>query len=144
LAQEIPTFARWLLDHVRIQMANGVVVNPDMVVYFRPPSTSAYTYNNMWAYGNHYKVDVETWPTHATYDSGVACIFMQGSCSYVQDKNIVMANLHYVGVLKEIIVVSYTSQCVTFVKCSWILIHTQRNAAIVQQDEHGFWVVNHG
>jgi hypothetical protein len=138
LAQDIPTFARWLLDHVKIPMVNGVVVDPDMVVYFHPPSTLAYTYNNMWAYGNHYKVDVETWPTHATYDSGVACIFRQGSCSSVQDKSIVMANLHYVGVLKEIIVVSYTSQRVTFVKCSWILIHTQGNAATVRQDEHGF------
>jgi hypothetical protein len=47
-------------------MANGMVVDPNVVVYFRPPSTSAYTYNNMWAYGNHYKVDVEIWPTHAT------------------------------------------------------------------------------
>ncbi len=82
LAQEIPTFARWLLDHVRTQMANGVVVNPNVVVYFCPPSI-AYTYNNMWAYGNHYKVDVEIGPTHATYDNGVACIFRQGNCSFV-------------------------------------------------------------
>ncbi len=43
LAQEIPTFARWLLDHVRIQMASGVGVDPNMVVYFCPQSTSAYT-----------------------------------------------------------------------------------------------------
>jgi hypothetical protein len=64
-------------------MANGVAINLDVVVYSRPSSTSAYTYNNMWAYGNHYKVDVETWPTHATYDSGVACIFRQGSRSSV-------------------------------------------------------------
>jgi len=54
LAQEIPTFAKWLLDHVRTQMENGVVVDPDVVVYFHPPPTLAYTYNNMWAYGNHY------------------------------------------------------------------------------------------
>jgi hypothetical protein len=47
LAQEIPTFARWLLDHVRTQIANGVVVDPNMVVYSRPISTLAYTYNNM-------------------------------------------------------------------------------------------------
>ncbi len=45
LAQEIPTFARWLSDHVKTQMANGVVVDPDMVVYSCPPSTSTYTYN---------------------------------------------------------------------------------------------------
>jgi hypothetical protein len=64
-------------------MANGMVVNPDVVVYFRPPSTLAYTYNNKWAYGNHYKVDIETRPTHATYDNGVTCIFKQGSHSFV-------------------------------------------------------------
>jgi len=95
LAQEIPTFARWLLDHVRTQMANGVVIDLDVVVYSCPPSTLAYTYNSMWAYGNHYRANVETRPTHATYDNGVACIFRQGSRNFVQDKNIVMDNLHY-------------------------------------------------
>ncbi len=69
-------------------------------------------------YGNHYKVEVEMWPTHAMYDSGVACIFRQGSRSFVRDINIVMVNLHYVGVLKEIILVSYTGQHVTLMKCS--------------------------
>jgi hypothetical protein len=28
-------------------------------------------------------------------------------------------------------------------KFSWILIHMQGNATTMQQDEHGFWVVNH-
>jgi hypothetical protein len=46
LAREIPTFAKWLLDHVKTQMANGMVVDPDVVVYSRPPSTLVYTYNN--------------------------------------------------------------------------------------------------
>jgi hypothetical protein len=41
-------------------MANGVVVDLGVVVFFCPTSTLAYTYNSMWAYGNHYKVDVET------------------------------------------------------------------------------------
>jgi hypothetical protein len=54
-----------------------------------------------------------------------------------------MANLHYVGMLKELIVVSYIGQCVTLMKCSWIPIHMQGNATNVRQDEHGFWVVNH-
>jgi hypothetical protein len=48
------------------------------------------------------------------------------------------------GMLKEMIVESYISQRVTLMKCSWIPIHTQGNATIVRQDEHGFWVVNHG
>jgi hypothetical protein len=42
-----------------------------------------------------------------------------------------MANLHYVGVLKEMIIVSYINQHVTLMKCSWIPIHTQWNATIV-------------
>jgi len=75
LAQKIPTIARWLLDHVRTQMANGVAIDPNVAVYSCPPSALAYTYNNMWAYGNHYKVEFETRPTHATYDNGVACMF---------------------------------------------------------------------
>jgi hypothetical protein len=75
------------------------------------------------------RVDVETWPTHATYDTSIACIFKQCSHSSIQDMNIVMANLHYVGVLKEIIVVSYIHQRVTLTKCSWRLIHMQGNVA---------------
>jgi hypothetical protein len=112
-------------------MVNGVIVDLKVLVYFHPPSTSAYTYNNMWEYGNHYMVDVETWPTHNMYDNGVACVFKQGSCSFVQDKNIVMANLHYVGMLKEIIIVSYTNQRVTLMKRLWIHVHTQGTAIIV-------------
>jgi hypothetical protein len=92
----------------------------------------------MWAYGNHYRVDVETWPTHAMYDNGVACIFRQGSHNSIWDKNIIIANLHYVGVLKEKIVVSQIGQCVTLMKCSWIGVHTQGNATTMWQDEDGF------
>jgi len=55
-------------------------------------------------------------------------------------KNCVACN----GMLKEMIVESYISQRETLMKCSWIPIHTQGNATIVRQDEHGFWVVNHG
>jgi hypothetical protein len=43
-------------------MANGVAIDPNVVVYSHPPSTSAYTYNNMWAYGNHYKVELRQGP----------------------------------------------------------------------------------
>jgi hypothetical protein len=60
-----------------------MAIDLDVVVYFHPPSRSAYTYNNMWAYGNHYKVNIEIGPTHAMYDNGVTCIFRQGIHSSV-------------------------------------------------------------
>jgi hypothetical protein len=72
------------------------------------------------------------------YDNGVTCIFKQGNRISILDKNIVMANLHYVGMLKEIIIVPYINQCVTLMKCSWIPVHMYGNATTVRQDEHGF------
>jgi hypothetical protein len=55
-----------------------------------------------------------------------------------------MANLHYVGMLNKIIVMSYMGQRVTLMKCSWIPIHKQGNVVTMRQDEHGFCVMNHG
>jgi hypothetical protein len=80
---------------------------------------------------------------HATYDSGVAHIFNQGSWCYAQDQNIIMANMCYVGVLKEKIDVSHGGLRLVVMRCSWIPINTYGNA-IMKQDEYGFWMVNHG
>jgi hypothetical protein len=51
-------------------------------------------------------------------------------------------NLHYVSVLKKIIIVSYGGLQLVLMKCLWIPINTRGNA-IVRQDEYGFWVMNH-
>jgi hypothetical protein len=51
--------------------------------------------------------------------------------------------MHYVGVLKYIIVVSYVGLHLVVMKYSWIPINTYGNA-ITKQDEYGFWMVNHG
>jgi hypothetical protein len=40
---------------VKQQFHVGLVeVSKELVQLFRPPSHKAYTYNSMWAYGNHY------------------------------------------------------------------------------------------
>jgi hypothetical protein len=63
----------------------------------------------MWVYGNHYRMEDEIGDCHKTYDSGFFCIFIQGSYSFAQGRNVVMATLRYVGVLKEIFVISYAT-----------------------------------
>ncbi len=78
---------------------------------------------------------------HMTYDYRVACIFRQTSHTSTRDHNMVMVNLNYIGVLKEILVVDYSSLLLVLFKCSWIPTNTQGNVTI-HQDEHGFWVVN--
>jgi hypothetical protein len=61
---------------------------------------------------------------HATYDNGVACIFNQGNSCFAQDQNIIVANMHYVRLLKEIIDVSCGGLCLVVMMCSWIPITT--------------------
>jgi hypothetical protein len=67
---------------------------------------------------------------HWTYDYGVACIFRQASCSSTRDENMVMVNLNYFGILKEILVVDYSCLLLVLFRCSWILANTRGNATI--------------
>jgi hypothetical protein len=85
-----------------------VDVDLNVINFSCPPNPITYMYKNMWTYGNHYWVNEhEGCMVHATYDNGMACIFKQGNQYSIWNKNIVIKNLHYVDVLKEIIVVSY-------------------------------------
>jgi hypothetical protein len=85
-----------------------VDVDPNVIYFSCPPNPIVYMYKNMWAYGNHHLINErEGCMVHATYDSGMACIFKQGNQCSIWDRNIVIKNLHYVDVLKEIIAVSY-------------------------------------
>jgi hypothetical protein len=61
-------------------------VSKELVQLSHPPSHKAYTYDSMWAYGNHYWVDpYDGYPSHAMYNSRVACIFIQASHSLAWD-----------------------------------------------------------
>jgi hypothetical protein len=78
LTQDIPpyAFATWLLNIVRVQIANGVDVDLNMLHFPHLPYPISHTYKNMWAYGNHYQVgEHEGCMVHATYDSGMVYIF---------------------------------------------------------------------
>jgi hypothetical protein len=72
---------------------------------------------------------------HITYDSGVACIFKQGSWCSTQDMNIVVVNLHYVNVLKEIIVMSYGGLWLVLMKYLKIHVNIYGNDTM-RQDEY--------
>jgi hypothetical protein len=55
-----------------------------------------------------------------TYDNGIACIFIKGSRYSTRDYNVITTNLYYVGVLKEILVVSYITMKRILFRASWI------------------------
>jgi hypothetical protein len=118
---------------VKQQLHVGLVeVSQELVQLSHSPSHKAYMYNNMWEYGDHYRVDPDDGhPSHATYNYGVACIFIQASCSSIQDQNIIVADLQYVGMLKEIVVVNYSGLQLILFKCSWILANVCGNTKTV-------------
>jgi len=87
-------------------------------------------------------VEDEIGDCHTTYHSGFAYIFIQGNCSFAQDHNVVMATLRYVGVLKEILVVSYATMKQILFQASWIPSNLQGVQAI-RQDQYGFWFINY-
>ncbi len=117
---DVLPFADWLQVYVRDVVDYNQPIDEDIVRLSQPPSKIAYTYGSMWAYGNHYRVDKEAGECHATYDSGSASSFMQGSCSSARDRNIIIANIMYVGVLKEILLVKYLAMNRILFGGSWI------------------------
>jgi hypothetical protein len=106
---EVPPFAQWLQEYVQGALDCNEAIDEDIACLSQPPSKTALSYVSMWAYGNHYHVEDEIGDCHTTYDSGIACVFIQGSRSSTRDRNVVMATLKYVRVLKEILVVSYAT-----------------------------------
>ncbi len=128
------------------QLHLGLVeVSKELMQLSHPPRCKAYTYDSMWAYGNHYQVDQEDGhPSHAMYDFGVACIFIQASHGLAWEQNIIIAYLQYVGVLKEIVVVNYLGLQLVLLKCSWILanVHGHKKQFNKMKMDYGWSISN--
>ena len=125
----LPRFADWLYEHVRQLRESNFPVPRDIVTFSCPPSEIAYTYNAMWAYGCHYRCDLERGPSHITYDSGIASMSSHTTNTVVD-----------VGVLKSIISVQYAAENILLMKASWIP-PTQEGQATIKKDGSGFWMV---
>jgi hypothetical protein len=95
-------------------------IDGNIICLSQPPFKIVLSYVLMWAYDNHYCAEDETSDCHTNYDSGIASIFIQRSRSSTQDRNAVMATLRHVGVLKEILVVSYATMKQILFRASWI------------------------
>lgn len=86
----------------------------------------------MWAYGCHYRCCTdESGPSHVSYDCGIVAITRESVTTTID-----------VGILKNIILVSYgTLKCVVM-EGQWIppLVDNRR---VVKKDPYGFWVVRY-
>lgn len=111
----LPDFVEWLAAYTtNLGNASGSSsVDIDLLRMSTLPSKDAETYQQMWAYGNHYRVAHEG-DEHGfvTQDYGIASIF-----GAEEQRS---AGVTMVGVLKEIIVVRYSAQRRVVFRGSWI------------------------
>jgi hypothetical protein len=77
--QEVQNLASWVCEAIRSHIAQGGVLEDQDALHLSVlPSPFASRYTRMKAYGNHYRISINTTDnTSATYDSGVASVFHQ-------------------------------------------------------------------
>ena len=135
LLHDLPDFVDWLPQYTnQLVNANGSRhVDIELLRLSGLPSREAETYQQMWAYGNHYRVLTEGQELgFVTQDYGIASIFgaEEGQS----------AGVSMVGILKEIIVVRYSAQRRVVFRGSWIRNDPGPRSA-TKVDQYGFTMV---
>ena len=124
------------LTHYTAELVDGrgsCNVDIDLLRLSALPAKEAETYQQMWAYGNHYRVMNEGDRSgFVTQDYGIASIF-----GAEEGRS---AGVTMVGVLKEIIVVRYSAQRRVVFRGSWIRNDPGPRAS-TKVDQYGFTVV---
>lgn len=117
------------------------VDSPELMALSLPPSKKVCSFRGMTSFGAHYRVDAEDGgPRHVTFDSGVAEL----ACRRVvglSEMNTAHVELVRVGVLKNILVLSYGNLNIVLMVVSWVPKHTPEMPTL-RRDAHGFWLAN--
>ena len=131
----LPDFVEWLPNYTsQLVHAHGSHnVDIELMRLSCLPSSSAETYQQMWAYGNHYRVLNEGEQLgFVTQDYGIASIFGADEGQ--------SAGVSMVGVLREIIVVRYSAQRRVVFRGSWIRNDPGPRSS-TKVDQYGFTIV---
>ena len=135
ILHDLPDFVDWLPQYTsQLVNANGPRhVDIELLRLSGLPSREAETYQQMWAYGNHYRVVTEG-EEHGfvTQDYGIASIF-----GAEEGRS---AGVSMVGILKEIIVVRYSAQRRVVFRGSWIRNDLGPRSS-TKVDQYGFTMV---
>ena len=135
LSHDLPDFVDWLPQYTaQLVNANGSNnVDIELLRLSGLPSREAETYQQMWAYGNHYRVVTEGEEVgFVTQNYGIASIF-----GAEEGRS---AGVSMVGILKEIIVVRYSAQRRVVFRGSWIRNDPGPRSS-TKVDQYGFTTV---
>ena len=117
--------------HVKELKEDGFPVPAQLESLHCPPSEFAKSFNAMWAYGCHFVCSPETGPTNVAFDSGIAAIPPSPTCTEID-----------VGILKNIVMVTYVGLNCVLMEASWIKSSDQ-GRRVVKKDPLGFWIVQY-
>jgi hypothetical protein len=135
LLHGLPDFVEWLPQYTTalVNRRGSSNVDIELLRLSALPSSHAETYQQMWAYGNHYRVENERDNAgFVTQDYGIASIF-----GAEEGRS---AGVSMVGVLKEIIVVRYSAQRRVVFRGSWIR-NVPGPRSSTKLDQYGFTMV---
>ena len=136
LLHSLPDFVEWLPQYTTALVnARGLSnVDIELLRLSALPSRDAETYQQMWAYGNHFRVANEGDNVgFVTQDYGITSIFG------AEKKQ--SAGVSMVGVLKEIIVVRYSTQRRVVFRGFWIRNDPGPRSS-TKVDQYGFTTVH--
>ena len=146
MATDVPPFSAWLQTYVKHALDAAVDIDEDLVRIAQPPLRLALRFSRMWAYGNHFRTDNEQHcRRHSTYDSAICTIFTEtiGGGDEGDSAGLAEATLQYVGILKEILVVSFGALKITLMRASWIPMENGNESPNRTRDQYGFFLVRH-
>jgi hypothetical protein len=114
---------------------------PELMALSLEPSKRVCAFSGMKSFGSHYRIDTEEGgPRHVTFDSGVAELHSRAAVRGA-NTNSVQVQLVRVGVLKNILVLSYGNLNIVLMVVSWVAKHTEERPRL-RRDAHGFWLAN--
>lgn len=107
-----------------------------------PPLRRVCAFSGMTSYGSHYKVDMEEGGArHVTFDSRVAELETRRNRGGSPSTS-VEVHLVRVGILKNILVMSYGNMNIVLMVVSWWQIKHTDDRPRLRRDAHGFWLAN--
>ncbi|MCO5558027.1 hypothetical protein L7F22_011602 [Adiantum nelumboides] len=127
------------LDSLQLTKAEeeGVHVSLEEWEFSRGCSDKYKSYSAAWSRGRHFRVD-HIDKKRVTFDSGVMAKFEQASRRRATDQNIVIVEMQYFGLLKEIINADYRSFTILIFDVQWFKVIMEGPNATVQRDVSGF------
>ena len=140
-SRAILPFHTWLRSHCALLHSTDINIEEDLMALSRPPLRKSCSFRSMTSFGSHFRVELEeSGVQHVTFDAGVAELSMRGQHSDVSDNGAVV-ELVRVGILKDIVVLTYGTLNLVLMVVSWVPKDTALRPTM-RRDAHGFWLAN--